>query len=98
MIRLVNDGRPDDTGLIAVSDTTPFAMKVTEDKKYSIFNRDTGVDELTARAFIVNMLAMLEGYESTYKDYLEAGSVEKMSVKVETEAKADAVPEATLKH
>jgi len=63
--------------VVAGATDAPYEL-LAVDGEYRIMNILTGVVEHSGKCFLVEMLSMLEAYESAYKAYTKAGPVAAM--------------------
>lgn len=97
MIRLLNEGKATEGGLIAESDDGVYVLRAADcyseakqgdEPHYEVYNNNTGVVESRMRCNIVNALAVLEAIVNVYQDYRKAGSVQAMDDGDDTDAAA----------
>jgi len=89
-----------DDGVVAAATKAPYDM-IVKDGKYAIVNNFTGVIEYEGNNYFVEVIALLEAFESTYNDYTQAGSVTAMRLGAEakqTKTLAEALRDVSKPH
>lgn len=94
MIQLIDYN---DDGIVAKSTDTPYILLV-DNGMYSIRNEETGVSEYSGNVFLVEVLALMEAFETTFIAYKEAGSVSAMRRNHMIELREKDVPKLNVQH